>query len=84
MIPYRDTYSRLRIMPDKIETVVQVPVFRFEIFDRATRAWSAVSYMATQNHIDAFGGVPLPSTRRWVAQAEVDAAGIYRPALEEV
>lgn len=71
------------IMPDNVETMVRIPVFRFEVFDRLTRAWTLAPYFATQHHIDAYGGVALPGTRRMVAPAEVDATGIHREPVPE-
>ena len=70
-------------MPDKFDSVAKVAVFRFEVFDRPTRAWRLVPYRATQQHIDTFGGVALPNSRQWVAPAEVDAAGVHHPVLQE-
>lgn len=71
-------------MPDNSQVASPVAVFQFEVFDRNTRAWSVMPYRATQRYIDTFGGVALPGTMRWVAEAEVDAAGIHRPAAVAV
>lgn len=70
------------MMPDNSKTPAPVAVFQFELFDRATRAWTVMPYRATQRYIDAFGGVALPSTLRWVSEAEVDASGMHRAPVE--
>ena len=55
-----------------------IAVYRFEVFDKAARAWAVALYRATREHIDEVEGAVHLGSKMFVDSLHVEN-GIYRP-----
>ena len=62
---------------------MKVAVYRFQVFDAATRAWLRAEGWGTSAYIAARNGATLFNTKRDVEAAEVSDEGFFaeRPVL---
>jgi len=56
---------------------MKVAVYRFQVFDAATRAWRRAEGWGTVAYIDARNGATLFNTKRHVEAAEVSDEGFF-------
>lgn len=59
--------------------MAKVSVYRFQVFDAATRAWHRVEGYGTAACIAARKGATLFNTKREVEESDLDPAGFFAP-----
>lgn len=59
--------------------MAKVAIYRFQLFDAATRAWHRPEGYGTAAYIAARNGATLFHTKREVDESEVTAEGYFAP-----
>ena len=63
--------------------MAKVAVYRFQVFDAATRVWRRAEGYGTMAFIAACRGATLFNTKRHVDESEVTAEGHYAPPVPQ-